>query len=74
MRVLVGRHVNNVGVSGYAPVGAHVFSRDPQLWYATIEVDKGSDDGVHINDPVIGDGGLVGKVSTVMPTERMAFL
>ena len=52
-------------LSAYSPVAAHVISRDPTLWYATIEVDKGSDDGVHVDDPVVGDGGLVGKISTV---------
>jgi rod shape-determining protein MreC len=59
---------NSIGIASYAPVAAHVISRDPTLWYQTIEVDKGSDDGVHLNDPVLGDGALVGKVSTVGPT------
>jgi rod shape-determining protein MreC len=56
---------NNVGISRYQPVAAHVISRDPTLWYATIEVDKGTADGIHRNDPVIGDQGLVGRVSDV---------
>ena len=56
---------NSIGVSAYQPVGAHVISRDPTLWYATIEVDKGTGDGVRVDDPVIGDGALVGKVSAV---------
>jgi rod shape-determining protein MreC len=55
------------GISSYQPVAGHVIERDPTLWYATIEVDRGSDDGVHKNDPVLGDGALVGKVSTVAP-------
>jgi rod shape-determining protein MreC len=59
---------SNIGISAYAAVSANVISRDPTLWYQTIEVDKGSDDGVHTNDPVLGDGALVGKVSTVGPT------
>jgi rod shape-determining protein MreC len=59
---------NNLGVSSYKPVSAQVISRDPTLWYATIEIDKGSDDGVHVDDPVIGDGALVGKISNVDPT------
>ena len=45
-----------------------MISRDPTLWYETIEIDKGSDDGVHVGDPVIGDGALVGDVTTVDPT------
>jgi rod shape-determining protein MreC len=59
---------NSLGLDKYKPVAANVISRDPTLWYATIEIDKGSDDGVHVGDPVVGDGGLVGKISTVAPT------
>ena len=56
---------NSNGIDAYHPVGAHVIARDPTLWYATIEVDKGAADGVHYDNPVIGDGGLVGRVTTV---------
>ena len=58
----------SLSISAYHPVTAQVISRDPTLWYAHIEVDKGADDGVHYDDPVIGDGGLVGKVSMVGAT------
>ena len=47
-----------------SPWPRNVIGRDPTLWYQTIEVDKGSDDGVSLNDPVTGDGALVGKVTT----------
>jgi rod shape-determining protein MreC len=67
LRKLVGLD-NSIGVSAYHPVAAHVISRDPTLWYATDEIDKGSDDGVQVNDPVIGPGGLVGRISLVGPT------
>jgi rod shape-determining protein MreC len=56
---------NSNGISSYQPVAAHVIGRDPTLWYETITVDKGADDGVNTEDPVIGDGALVGKVSEV---------
>lgn len=55
-------------ISSYRPVTADVIWHDPTLWYQTIEIDKGSDDGVQVDQPVIGDGALVGKVSTVDPT------
>ncbi len=58
---------NSNSISSYKPVAAHVIARDPTLWYATVQVDKGSADGVHIDDPVVGDGALVGKVSLVAP-------
>jgi rod shape-determining protein MreC len=56
---------NSIGISSYQPVAAHLLTRDPTLWYASIEVDKGSSDGVHTGDPVVGDGALVGTVSDV---------
>ncbi len=42
-----------------------MIGRDPSLWYQHVEVDKGSDDGVALDDPVTGDGALVGKVTSV---------
>jgi rod shape-determining protein MreC len=65
---------NSNGISSYQPVAAHVISRDPTLWYATIEVDKGYSDGVHKDDPVVGDGALVGKVSDVASTVSIVTL
>jgi rod shape-determining protein MreC len=64
----------SIGVDAYHPVAAQVISRDPTLWYATFEIDKGAEDGVHVNDPVIGDQGLVGKISTVAPTVSIVTL
>jgi rod shape-determining protein MreC len=54
-------------VNAYAPVTADVIGRDLSLWYQTVEVDRGSADGVHQGDPVVGPGGLVGDVSQVGP-------
>jgi rod shape-determining protein MreC len=65
---------NSIGIDAHRAVGAHVIGRDPTLWYATVEVDKGSADGVHVNDAVIGDGGLVGKISTVAPNVSVVTL
>jgi rod shape-determining protein MreC len=65
---------NSIGISAYKPVGAHVISRDPTLWYLTIEVNKGADDGVHVNNPVVGDGALVGRVSFAAPTVSVVTL
>jgi rod shape-determining protein MreC len=59
--------LQNAGLSAYKPVAANVIFRDPSLWYATIQVDKGSGDGVRKGDPVTGDGALVGEVTQVGP-------
>jgi rod shape-determining protein MreC len=58
---------NQLSVSSYRPVTGQVISQDPSLWYQTIQVDKGSGDGVSQYDPVTGDGALVGLVTTVGP-------
>jgi rod shape-determining protein MreC len=49
----------------YTPVTASVISRSPTLWYSTVGIDKGSGDGVTLDDPVINGDGLVGRVSSV---------
>ena len=64
----------SVGLDRYDPVAANVISRDPSLWYQTIEVDAGSGDGVVVNDPVTGDGGLVGKVTEVTGSSSIVTL
>jgi rod shape-determining protein MreC len=61
-------------INAYHPVAAQVISADAVLWYETIELDKGSADGVHVGDPVIGDGGLVGDVTVVGSTYSVVTL
>jgi len=56
---------DSIGIDAYHPVTAQVILRDPTLWYQTVNIDKGSDDGVALNDPVVGDGALVGEVTEV---------
>jgi rod shape-determining protein MreC len=65
---------NSIDINSYRAVAAQVIARDPTLWYQTIQVDKGSDDGVSLNDPVTGDGALVGKVTTVDSTVAVVTL
>jgi rod shape-determining protein MreC len=66
--------LNNSGLSSYKPVAANVIVRDANLWYETVTIDKGSDDGVRAGDPVTGDGALVGNVSQVDPTVSIVTL
>lgn len=54
-----------VGLEQQGAVGARVFGRSPTVWYSTITVDKGSDDGVREGDPVVNGAGLVGRVNRV---------
>jgi rod shape-determining protein MreC len=59
--------LNRLGVSSYHPVTATVVGKSPNIWYSTVTIDKGSPDGVHVNDPVVNGEGLVGKVVAVEP-------
>jgi len=43
-------------------IGASVINRNPSNWYHTIVINRGSKDGVKVNNPVITNLGLVGKV------------
>lgn len=51
--------------SAYEPVTARVIARSPIVWYSTITVDVGDDDGVRVDDPVTSGAGLVGRIASV---------
>ena len=58
----------------YEKVGASVVNRNPTTWYRTLTLNRGSQDGVSVNDPVIGNLGLVGKIVSVTPTTSEVLL
>ncbi len=58
-------HLDQLGVGEYRPVTATVVAKSPNIWYATVTVDKGESSGVRVNDPVVNGEGLVGKVVQV---------
>jgi len=54
-----------LGLNEMGPKTGRVIFQSPTVWYATIRVDKGSDDGVEVGHPVINEEALVGRVTTV---------
>ena len=52
------------GMSRYGPVDARVYLHSPSSWYQSLQINKGTNDGVKEGDPVINGAGLVGKVET----------
>src|SRR5918998_1699810 len=46
------------------PVTARVIARSPTAWHSSVKIDKGTSDGVRVDQPVIAAGGLVGKVTS----------
>lgn len=65
LRGLVGLRRDAGYPSGTNPLTARVIARSPTVWYSTLKIDKGSGDGVKVDQPVIASGGLAGKVTTV---------
>jgi rod shape-determining protein MreC len=53
------------GLDDYQPVQARVIARSPSSWYQTFQINKGSSDGVRVDQPVVNSAGLVGKVKEV---------
>jgi len=54
-----------LSLQDYAPKTGRVIFQSPTVWYATIRVDKGSDDGVRKGQPVINEQALIGRVTEV---------
>jgi len=51
--------------SAFKLVPARIIARDASTWWSTIKVDKGSNDGVVPDQPVLTEDGLVGKTTVV---------
>jgi rod shape-determining protein MreC len=62
------------GIKAYEPVVARVFARSPSTWYSTVEINKGSSDGVRPDQPVVNGAGLVGKVKSVSDGNAVVML
>lgn len=50
---------------GAEPVSARVIAQSPTVWYSSIQINAGADDGVDVDQPVVAGGGLIGKVTDV---------
>ena len=74
LKGLVGLQKQDGFPRGTEPVAARVIARSPNVWYSSIKIDKGSSDGLEVDQPVIAAGsdssgpsagGLAGKVTSV---------
>jgi rod shape-determining protein MreC len=63
LRKLVGLD-RDLGIDQMDPVAARVITRSPTLWYSTVSINKGTSDGVRVDQPVINGDGLVGTVTS----------
>ncbi|MFL5843232.1 MAG: rod shape-determining protein MreC [Solirubrobacteraceae bacterium] len=51
------------GLSDMGPVNAEVVIASPVIWYSTVNINRGSSDGISVGDPVLNGDGLVGHIS-----------
>jgi len=65
LRALAGIAGASDFMQGRERVTARVIGRSPSVWYSTVTIDKGSSAGLAVDQPVLGGGGLAGRVSTV---------
>lgn len=46
-------------------IPARIIARDSSTWWRTVTIDRGSDDGIQLDMPVLTESGLVGKTTAV---------
>lgn len=65
---------DELGLDQMGPVAARVITRSPTLWYSTVTINKGSSDGVQVDQPVLNGDGLVGTVTAVTRSSAVVTL
>jgi rod shape-determining protein MreC len=65
LRGIVGLPRNPGYPDGVKALTARVIGRSQTVWYEAVQIDKGSSDGVRVDQPVVTDGGLAGRVTSV---------
>jgi rod shape-determining protein MreC len=60
--------------TGFKTVGARVIGRDAGNWWKSIQIDRGSNDGLRENLPVLNADGLIGKTIRVTRGEARVLL
>lgn len=65
LKAMVGLKETGKIPDAYDPVTGNVTGRSPTVWFTTVNINRGSADGVAINDPVVSGDGLVGRISEV---------
>lgn len=61
LRRALGYHQRSV----FTLIPSRIVSRDAATWWSTVKIDKGFEDGIEPDMPVLTEDGLVGKTTTV---------
>ncbi|HEY8585036.1 MAG TPA: rod shape-determining protein MreC [Capillimicrobium sp.] len=65
---------DELGLDEMGPVAARVITRSPTLWYSTVTINKGTSDGVQVDQPVLNGDGLIGTVTAVTSSSAVVTL
>jgi rod shape-determining protein MreC len=65
LRGLVKFNESDIFPNGRTPVTARVIVRSPTEWFARVTINKGSSSGIRVDQPVIAEGALAGRVTSV---------
>ncbi len=58
--------ISSRGLDDMEPINAEVTIVSPVIWYSTVNINRGSGDGISVGDPVVNADGLVGRVVTTV--------
>lgn len=61
-------------LSEYKKISGTVIARNPDGWLNLLVIDRGSTDGLKVGMSVLGDKGLIGRVTEVNPTSAKVML
>jgi rod shape-determining protein MreC len=64
LKAIAELHAENYFPQATRPVTARVIAKSPTVWHSSVKIDKGTSDGVRVDQPVIAAGGLVGKITS----------
>jgi rod shape-determining protein MreC len=74
LRRQVGLPKNPAYPDGTDPVTARVNAYDPTFWYSKVTINKGTNDGVRVNQAVVAPDGLAGRITAVTPNSATVTL
>ena len=80
LRQLVDLQTSPGYPQGTEPIAARVIARSPTVWYSAVEIDKGSNDGIREDMPVVAAGhsgegaGLAGRITSVSANRATVML
>jgi rod shape-determining protein MreC len=60
--------------SSYILLPARIISRDSGTWWNTVRINRGFEDGVESDQPVLTESGIVGRTATVSKNEAIVVL